>query len=117
MVAVVAKLICTSDSRLPLTLTPIDHDDLCHGWRWEIADEADLARKVAMVALGQYRHGAQILAGIDKKPLPTRNEAAAAAIKRLTVPDDGDPWHRDGWVFQTISWIAAHRSEKGIVAR
>lgn len=55
---------------MPLTLTPIDHEDLCHGWRWEIADEADLARKVAMVALGQYRHVAQILAGIDKKPLP-----------------------------------------------
>jgi hypothetical protein len=102
---------------MPLTLTPIDHDDLCHGWRWEVADEADLARKVAMVALGQYRHVAQILAGIDKKPLPTRKDAAAAAIDRLTVPAGGDPWHRDGWVFQTISWIAAHRTEKGVVAR
>lgn len=102
---------------MPLTLTPIDHDDLCHGWRWEIADETDLARKVAMVALGQYRHAAQILAGIDKKPFPTHKDTAAAAIKRLTVPDGGDPWHRDGWVFQTISWIAAHRTEKGVVAR
>lgn len=70
-----------------------------------------------MVALGQYRHVAQILAGIDKKPAPTRKEAAAAAIKRLTVPDDGDPWHCDGWVFQTISWIAANRTEKGVIAR
>lgn len=102
---------------MPLTLTPIDHDDLCHGWRWEIADEADLARKVAMVALGQYRHVAQILAGVDKAPMPTRRDAAAAAISRLTVPAGGDPWHRDGWVFQTISWIAAHRTEKGVVAR
>ncbi len=61
---------------MPLTLTPIDHGDLCHGWRWEIADEADLARKVAMVALGQYRHVAQILAKIDKMPPPTRNDAS-----------------------------------------
>lgn len=102
---------------MPLTLIPIEHDDLCHGWRWEIADDVDLARKVAMVALGQYRHVAQILAGIDKKPPATRKEVASAAIRRLTVPDDGEPWHRDGWVFQTISWIAAHRTEKGIVAR
>lgn len=102
---------------MPLTLTPIDHDELCHGWRWVIADEADLARKVAMVTLGQYRHVAQILAGIDKKPMPTRKEAAAAAIERLTVPTGSDAWHRDGWVFQTISWIAAHRTEKGVVAR
>lgn len=70
-----------------------------------------------MVALGQYRHVAQILAGVDKKLLPTRKDTAAAAIKRLTVPDDSDPWHRDGWVFQTISWIAAHRTERGVVAR
>ncbi|MDY7524262.1 hypothetical protein [Sphingomonas sp. 10B4] len=102
---------------MPLTLTPIDHDDLCHGWRWEIADEADLARKVAMIALGQYRHVAQILADIDKKPAPTRKDTAAAAIERFKVSANGDPWHRDGWIFQTISWIAAHRSEKGIVAR
>ncbi|WP_183627201.1 hypothetical protein [Novosphingobium sediminicola] len=102
---------------MPLTLTPIDHEDLCHGWRWEIADETDLARKVAMVALGQYRHVAQILAGVDKKPMPTRSEAAAAAIERLTVPAGQDAWHRDGWVFQTISWIAALRSEVGVVAR
>lgn len=102
---------------MPLTLTPIDHDNLCHGWRWDIADEADLARKVAMVALGQYRHVAQILAEIDKKPPPTHENAAAAAIKLLTVYDGADPWHRDGWVFQTISWIAAHLTEKGVVAR
>lgn len=102
---------------MPLTLTPVDHDDLCHGWRWEIEDEADLARKVALVVLGQYRHVAQILAGIDNQPMPTRADSAAAAIQRLTVPDHGDPWHRDGWVFQTISWIAAHRTEKGVVAR
>lgn len=102
---------------MPLTLTPINHHDLCHGWRWEIADKADLARKVAMVSLGQYRHVAQILAEIDKKPPPTRKAAAAAAIKRLTVADGGDPWHRDGWVFQTISWIAVHLTEKGVIAR
>lgn len=70
-----------------------------------------------MVALGQYRHVAQILAGIDKKPIPGRKEAAAAAIERLTVPDGEKPWHRDGWVFQTISWIAALRTEKGVIAR
>ncbi len=102
---------------MPLTLTAIDHEDLCHGWRWEVLDEADLARRVAMVALGQYRHVAQILAGIDKKRPSTREDAAAAAIQRLTVPNGGDPWHRDGWVFQTISWIAAHGTEKGVVAR
>jgi len=102
---------------VPLTLTPIDHLGVCSGWRWEVADELDLARKVAMVALGQYRHVARILAGINRTAAPTRADTAAKAIEHLTVGADGDPSHRDGWVFQTISWIAAHRSETGIVAR
>jgi hypothetical protein len=71
---------------MPLTLTPIDHDDLCHGWRWEIADETDLARKVAMVALGQYRHVAQILAGIDKKPFRPSLGSPHTAAKRALSP-------------------------------
>ncbi|ESX56206.1 hypothetical protein X761_12715 [Mesorhizobium sp. LSHC424B00] len=24
-----------------------------------------------------------------------------------------DPWHRDGWMFQAMSWIAAHRATPG----
>ncbi|WP_043832802.1 hypothetical protein [Muricoccus aerilatus] len=102
---------------MPLTLTPVDHDDLCHGWRWIIEDEKELARKVAMVALGHHRHVASILTGIDGAVPPLRKEAAKAVTNMLTVPPGSDPWHRDGWVFQTISWIAAHRTEKGVVAR
>jgi hypothetical protein len=34
----------------------------------------------------------------------------AAAIDLLTVPAGADPWHRDGWIFQTISWLAATRA-------
>lgn len=102
---------------MSLSLTPISHGELCHGWRWEIEDEMELARQVAMLALGQYRHVAQILEGIDGKAPQTRAQAAADAIEKLSVLVDKDPWHRDGWVFQSISWIAAHRSEKGIIAR
>ena len=40
-----------------------DHNDLCHGWEWEVADIDVLAERVARVALGQYRHVAQILEG------------------------------------------------------
>jgi hypothetical protein len=42
----------------------------------------------------------------------------AAAIKLLTVNPGEDPWHRDGWIFQTISWIAAHHQlGRGAVTR
>ncbi len=104
---------------MSLTLTPISHDELCHGSRWTIAAEAlpELARQVALVALGQSRHVARILAGIDGTALPVNAAMCDGAIKLLTVKPGEDPWHRDGWVFQILSWIAAHRNEVGIVAR
>ena len=102
---------------MPLTLVPISHGALCHGSRWTVTDEDDLAKKVARLALGQARHVAEILTGIDKRPPITRGDAASGAIKLLTVPKDKPPYHRDGWVFQAISWIAAHRTEAGAVIR
>ncbi|MBD3740976.1 MAG: hypothetical protein IE930_09990 [Stenotrophomonas sp.] len=102
---------------MPLTLTPVTHGKLCHGSRWVVVDEDDLAGKVAYLALGKSRHVAAILAKIDKKRPATRADAAQGAIKLLTVPMDKDPYHRDGWIFQAISWIAAHRNETGAVVR
>jgi len=102
---------------MPLTLIPISHGTLCHGSRWTVADEDDLAGKIARLALGQARHVEAILTGIDKRPPATRADTAAGAIKLLTVPKDKPPYHRDGWVFQAMSWIAAHRAEAGAVIR
>jgi hypothetical protein len=72
---------------------------------------------VAQIALGQSRHVAAILSGIDKTRPATRSDTAKGAIKLLTVPKGKPPYHRDGWVFQAISWIAAHRFESGVVVR
>lgn len=102
---------------MPLDLTPVIHGKLCHGSRWIVADKRDLAAKVAQLALGQSRHVATILAGIDKKAPTTRDDVAKGAIKMLTVKDGADPYHRDGWIFQSISWIAAHRHDAGAVVR
>lgn len=102
---------------MPLTLTPVSHGELCHGSRWVIADEDDLAARVARLALGQARHVAAVLSNIDKAPPATRADAAAGAIKLLAVEAGKQVYHRDGWVFQAISWIAAHRAEAGAVVR
>jgi hypothetical protein len=102
---------------MTLTLSQIDHGDLCHGWAWIVEDEDVLAERVARVALGQYRHVAKIVAGADESAPGTSKDHVAAAIKLLTVEDREDPWHRDGWIFQTISWIAAHQQAKGAITR
>lgn len=102
---------------MTLTLVPINHGTLCHGWAWTIEDEDVLAERVARLVLGQYRHVAKILSGAGV-PGPVANaEQADAAIKQLTVASGDDPWHRDGWLFQAISWIAAHQQPSASLTR
>jgi hypothetical protein len=98
---------------MTLILKQLDHDDLCHGWEWEVADIDILAERVARVALGQYRHVAQILEGLAGTAPAGTDQHAADALKKLKVAKNGDPWHRDGWLFQVISWIAANQNKQG----
>jgi hypothetical protein len=102
---------------MTLTLTQTDHENLCHGWIWSIQDEEALAEQVARVALGQYRHVAKILAGASVTGPSASTDHVANAIKLLTVKSGDDPWHRDGWIFQTLSWIAAHQIGQKAVTR
>lgn len=37
----------------------------------------------------------------------TSKDHAADAKRKMEVSANGDPWHRDGWIFQVISWVAA----------
>jgi hypothetical protein len=100
-----------------LTLAKIDHGDLCHGWSWTIANEDELAERVARVALGQYRHVAKILNGAGVRGPAATAEQAEAAIKLLTRGKNEESWHRDGWIFQAISWIAANQAPSGALTR
>ncbi|PWE50767.1 hypothetical protein DEM26_07680 [Thioclava sp. NG1] len=102
---------------MTLTIIPIEHRKLCHGWAWAVDDEDVLAERVARIVLGQYRHVAKILSGAGV-PGPVANaEQARAAIRQLTLADGEDPWHRDGWMFQAISWIAAHQRPSASLTR
>jgi hypothetical protein len=98
---------------MTLVLKQVDHDDLCHGWEWEVQDIDILAERVARVALGQFRHVAKILEGLaGTAPIGTAQHAADA-LEKLKVAKNGDPWQRDGWLFQIISWIAANQKKQG----
>ena len=72
-----------------------------------IVDEDELARLVAHVALGQYLHVLAILNGTGSSAYAPAGTAREGAVKLLTAKDPDNPWHRDGWLFQVISWIAA----------
>jgi hypothetical protein len=98
---------------MSITLTPFDHGQLCHGSSWTVQDEALLAEQIARVALGQSLHVERILAGAQLKPPPIFESAKPGAIALLTATDPQMPYHRDGWMFQTMSWIAAHCANPG----
>lgn len=102
---------------MTINITPYEHSELCHGNTWTVADLDTLAQQIAHVALGQSRHVQRILAGASLVARPATENASQGAIKLLTVPHNGDPWHRDGWMFQVISWIAAHRGTPGGIIR
>jgi len=93
---------------MAITLTAFDHGALCHGASWTVADEALLAQQIARVALGQSYHVEKILAGVAVPPPPTGTSVIQGAVAMLTA--GADPYHRDGWMFQVMSWIAAHVS-------
>ena len=84
---------------MPIQLAPVPTNALFSGYIWKLKDEEKLAHLVALILLGRYLHVEKIL---DKlKP------------KGLVVKAGKEPWHRDGLVFQAVSWIAAHKAPSG----
>jgi hypothetical protein len=114
---IVSKLKRNLHRLMPITLNSFLDGDLLEGYSWTIGSVPELAERIGRVALGQSRHVAKILAGVNAAPPPTTEGARTAAISLLTVPPDSDPWHRDGWLFQTISWLAANRANPGALIR
>lgn len=82
------------------------------GSDWTITDPNDLARHIARITLGQYRHVAKVLADTGAS-MTDPHKTAFEGARSLLTSTQKDPWHRDGWVFQAISWIAAHLQSSG----
>lgn len=101
---------------MTLMLEKVSSPDLCEGSEWVVADEDALAEHVARIAVGQYRHVAKIVLGEGTTSAVVTQSAKADAITLLTLKKDEEPWHRDGWLFQAISWIAAHNAS-GVAIR
>lgn len=80
---------------------------------WVPRDLDELAQAIADLALGQWRHVERLLQSTNRWEAADADYAIDSAIRSLTVLSGKDPWHRDGWVFQLISWIAAVEANPG----
>lgn len=95
---------------MPISFTPIRNGTSWTGCDWLIDDDDRLAELVALVALGQYRHVQHILAETNCGKAAPAETALEGARQLLKAPEGSraDPFHRDGWLFQVMAWIAAH---------
>ncbi|WP_296224923.1 hypothetical protein [Ralstonia sp. UBA689] len=71
----------------------------------------ELANAVAIIAVGQAHHVANILHAAGLAPKPTTKNMVKGAIKLLSP--SGNIGHRDGWMFQVMSWLAAQLRTPG----
>jgi len=111
------------DNMSSLSLTPITNSH-CLGFHWSIPDEDRLAELVAELLLGHHRHIRKIL-NFESSSSPSRVSCIRAEkIKKILqdVPHINLPhteqdkrYHRDGWLFQMISWIAIRQHDPTVL--
>lgn len=101
---------------LLLSTVPIAAD--CLGERWAPNDMIELARFVALVAMGQSSYAGYIVEQLQSAaPMFSTTALRAEAKILLTVQEEsqtpriGYPvFQRDGFIFETISWLAARQA-------
>lgn len=107
-----------SGAVLPLATEAVPIDEHCTGDRWSAEDEAELAKLIALIAMGQAAQASHILRElVAATPAFTDADLCREAKLKLTVQDEkkkirvGYPrWQRDGFIFEAISWIAARQT-------
>jgi hypothetical protein len=108
---------------MPITATTVPIDSESTGDHWVITNEDELARLVGLVMKCEFGHAEAILQNItsDTVAYSATQEAdiKAQVIKALTLnldPLTGKElrntakWHRDGVLFEAISWIVARKN-------
>jgi len=102
---------------VPISFIPTGEKDCWFGSTWMIEDEDVLADMIARVAIGQSRTVERILHATDASLVEYPTGGFVGARSLLAVEEGQDSYHRDGWVFQVISWIAAHSQDDDALIR
>lgn len=97
------------------TVVQVDTD--ITGQHWEVNDLSALGRMVAVVSLGQAQHAARIIEELEPAaPAFSDIDLIEDAKRQMLVRGDTEDarlasrFHRDGFLFECISWIVARQS-------
>lgn len=92
----------------------------CIGTRWTVDNFDNLARVIAVIAMGQATHAANIIAELLPAEPAYSNDALVSNAKRVlsvrgatSSQRDACRYHRDGLLFEAISWAAALQTTNG----
>lgn len=92
-------------------------DDDVLGLRWKVTDLAELAKLIAVIALGQSEHAARIISELEPHgPALSDVDLYAGARSQMRIKGSTETqkevsmYHRDGFLFECISWIVALQS-------
>ncbi|MCW0389922.1 hypothetical protein [Xanthomonas sacchari] len=105
---------------MSISLTSFASGSICTGYTWSVEDIDELASHIAVVAVGQADHLSEILANAGIKYSTTESTTDSWAVQsalELLTASPTDPYHRDGWIFQVMSWIAAYRGSPNAIIR
>jgi len=106
----------------PLAIEPVEDNQHCTVSRWTVADLDQLARIVAIIAMGQASHAAEIINELKPfHPAVVGADYKSAARRKLTVSagtkdqEEKRRDQRDGLIFEAISWVATQLMANGEV--
>lgn len=102
---------------MPLNITNENIETVCDCERWDIRTKDGLARIISIVAMGQALHAAEIIRTLDPAEPAFRSiNSFNAARDQLQIHGTTDDqrntsrWHRDGFIFEVISWVAIQKT-------
>ncbi|MBO2945268.1 hypothetical protein JJQ72_14925 [Paenibacillus sp. F411] len=95
----------------------VDVDDHVTGYLWSVDEINELAKIIAVIALGQAEHAAEIIKELDSiVPVRSRAEFYQEAREQLRIRGtttnqiEVSRYHRDGFLFECMSWIEARQA-------
>ena len=95
--------------------TELQFSEHCIGQKWEVIDANMLYQLIALIIMAQSIHAKNILRGLSNgADVYSDDDLKEESISKLTIPEGltdkqriGHISHRDGLLFEAISWIAA----------
>jgi hypothetical protein len=92
---------------MPLSAPDFPASPECGGKQWSVLDDDALATLVALVLVGRAKHAESVLVGAQVNTAFTADALKRQLRQQLQTPPGALTWHRDGLLFEIISWVVA----------